>query len=155
MNQPPMDDSLGESFDSPSQSAAPDNGGDDPYRYARTQLARGIEPKEVGKSLRAAGYSPEAVAQIMLEALKPQQGGQAHAGVGSGGSRGAILFAMVILMAGMLLKCLGATGPTGTLIFLLLDFTGVALVVRAIVKQREAGHASDDHRSPDEPSMQS
>src|SRR5271166_6267320 len=131
MNHPPMDDSLGESFDSPNQSAAPDNGGDDPYRYARTQLARGVEPKEIGKSLRAAGYSPEAVAEIMLEALKPQQGGQAHAGAASGGSRGVILFALMLLMAGTLLKCLGATGPTGTLIFLLLDFAGLALVVRA------------------------
>jgi len=146
MNHPPMDDSFGESFDSPNQSAAPDDGGDDPHRYARTQLAKGVEPKEIAKNLRAAGYSPEAVAEIMLEALKPQQGGQAHAGAASGGSRGAILFAMVFLMAGMMLKCLGATGPTGTLIFLLLDFTGLALLVRAIVKQ---------WRSPDKPSMQS
>jgi hypothetical protein len=146
MNHPPMDDSLGESFDSPSQSAAPDHGGDDPYQYARTQLARGVEPKEIGKNLRAAGYAPEAVAEIMLEALKPQQGGQAQAGAASGGSRGAILFALTLLMAGLLLKCLGATGPTGTVIFLLLDFAGLALIVRAIVKKR---------RSPDEPSMQS
>ena len=61
---------------------------------------------------------------------------------------------MTILMAGMLLKCLGATGPTGTLIFLLLDFTGLALIVRTVVKQKEAAHSSSLQRpDSDEPSQ--
>ena len=88
MNHPPMDDSFGESFDLPSQSAAPSADGD-PYQYARTQLANGLDPKEIGKSLRTAGYSAEAIAEIMIEALKAQQGGQAQAGAASGGSRSA------------------------------------------------------------------
>ena len=155
MNHPPMDDSCGESFDSPNQiaaSPAKENAAADPYRYAREQYSKGMEPKEIGKHLRAAGYSAADTAQILCEMLKRQQGGQAHAGAAPDWSRCAILIALMFLMSGMILKCLGATGPIGTTIFLLLDFAGFALILRGIVQaknsRRNNRRPSNDYLEP-------